>query len=68
MMGGVPLLIVAIFIVCAWGWYWVYARGKTKREHALLYVAERITGKKLTSSILDKELEEIVKERDDITG
>ena len=67
-MGAVPLLTVSIFIACALGWYWFYARGKSKREYALLYVAERITGKKLTSSILDKELEEIVKERDDITG
>ncbi|MBA7660583.1 putative amino acid permease YhdG [subsurface metagenome] len=66
MMGGVPLLIVGIFIVCAWGWYWFYARGKTKSEYALLHVVERITGIKLTSSRLDKELREISKERDEL--
>ena len=66
MMGGVPLLIVGIFIVCAWGWYWFYARGKTKSEYALLHVIERITGIKLTSSRLDKELREISKERDEL--
>jgi len=67
MMGGTPLLIVGIFIVCAWGWYWFYARGKTKSEYALLHVIERITGAKLTTSRLDKELREISKERDDLT-
>ncbi|MBA7565375.1 putative amino acid permease YhdG [subsurface metagenome] len=67
MMGSVPLMIVGIFIVCAWGWYWFYARGKTKSEYALLHVIERITGIKLTSSRLDKELREISKERDDLT-
>jgi len=67
MMGGTPLLIVGIFIVCAWGWYWFYARGKTKSEYALLHVVERITGIKLTSSLLDEELREISKERDDLS-
>jgi len=67
MMGGTPLMIVGIFIVCAWGWYWFYARGKTKSEYALLHVIERITGKKLTSSLLNKELRGISKERDDLT-
>ena len=59
-----PLMIVATFIVCAWGWYWFYARGKTKSEYALLHVVERITGIKLTSSLLDKELRGISKEID----
>jgi len=59
-----PLLIVGIFIACAWGWYWFYARGKIKSEYALLHVVERITGIKLTTSLLDKELRGILKERD----
>jgi len=63
MMGGIPIMIVGIFIVCAWGWYWFYARGKTKSDSALSHVIERITGKKLTSSLLDKELRGIIKER-----
>jgi len=65
-MGSIPLMIVGIFIVCAWGWYWFYARGKTKSEYALLHVVERITGIKLTSSLLDKELRRISKERDNL--
>ncbi len=64
MMGGTPLLIVGIFIVCAWGWYWFYARGKTKSEYALLHVVERITGAKLTTSQLDEELRRIRREID----
>lgn len=65
-MGSVPLLTVSIFIVCALVWYWFYSRGKTKSEYALLYVIERITGLKLTSSLLDKELKGILKERDNL--
>jgi len=30
-MGITSLLIVAIFVICALSWYWIYARGKIKR-------------------------------------
>ncbi len=63
-MGFIPLVTVGGFIVCSWGWYWFYARGKTKSDYALLHVVKRITGPKQTSSPLDKELEEILKERE----
>ena len=45
-MGIVSMLTVGILIVCGLGWYWIYARGKVKREHALLHVVRRVTGKK----------------------
>ena len=60
-------MIVGIFIICAWGWYRFYARGKTEGEYALLHVSERITGAELTTSLLDKELREISNERDELT-
>lgn len=66
-MGIVSLLIVGIFIVCALGWYWIYARSKIKREYALLNVVKRITGIKSNSYLIDEELRKILLERDDIT-
>jgi len=59
------------FIVSAIGsgaflWYLVYVRQKVKREFALIHVIERITAKELTTNFLEKELMEILRERDDI--
>lgn len=47
--------------------YWVYARGRTVREFALLHLIERITAKEITTRSLETELKEIICERDDIT-
>jgi len=58
-MGRTPLLIVGSIIICALVWYWFYARGKTKRDNAFLYVLGRITGKKKSPSLLDDELKEL---------
>lgn len=66
-MGVLPLLLVCIFIVFGLAWYKVYASKKIKREYALLHVIERITGIKSTNYLVDKELREILIERDDIT-
>lgn len=44
-MGVVPMLTVGIFIACGLAWYWVYARGKVKREHALVHVVRRVRKK-----------------------
>jgi amino acid transporter/mannitol/fructose-specific phosphotransferase system IIA component (Ntr-type) len=66
-MGIISLLIAVIFIICALGWYWVYARSKIKREYALLHVVKRITRIKSTSYLLDEELRKILLERDNIT-
>ncbi len=66
-MGIVLLLIVGIFIVCALGWYWIYARSKIKREYALLHVIKRIAGIKSANRLIDEELRKILIERDDIT-
>lgn len=45
-MGIVSMLTVCICVACGLGWYWIYARGKIKREHALRHVVKRVTGKK----------------------
>ena len=65
-MGTVPLMITGIFILCGLTWYFIYSRGKIKREYALLHVLERIIGAK-RDHVLDEELREILIERDDIT-
>lgn len=44
-MGIVSMLTVSILVICGLGWYWVYARGKVKREHALLHVVKRVRKK-----------------------
>ncbi|SMO65582.1 amino acid/polyamine/organocation transporter, APC superfamily [Saccharicrinis carchari] len=66
-MGKAPLLIVGLFVLGSLIWYFIYARGKIKREYALLHVVERITGIQQTDQLLDEELREILLERDDIT-
>ncbi|MGD9140897.1 MAG: amino acid permease [bacterium] len=47
--------------------YWVYGRGRTIREFALLHLIERITAKEITTRCLETELKDIIRERDDIT-
>jgi amino acid transporter len=51
-MGRVPLMIVTVFILCGIGWYFLYARGKIKREYAILHIIERVTGIKSTDQLL----------------
>jgi len=65
-MGAIPILITCIFAVCGLAWYLIYARGRVKRESALIHVVERITAKELTSYSLETELKEILRERDEI--
>jgi amino acid transporter len=66
-MGSVPLLVMALFITGALLWYFVFARGKIKREYALLHIVERVTGIRQTDQLLDEELREILLERDEVS-
>ena len=66
-MGTLPLITTGVFLLFGLGWYFVYARGKIKREYALLHVVERVLGEKTTDHLLDEELREILIERDNIT-
>lgn len=66
-MGAAALLVVALFIVAGLGWYFIYVRGRIKREYALLHIIERITGIKQTDQLLEEELREILNERDEVT-
>ena len=66
-MGNVPLLISGGFFLLGWISYWSYSRVRVHRKSALLHVVERITAKELVDKTLEKELREIVIERDEIT-
>jgi len=66
MMGLVPIMFVLIFVICGIGWYWVYARGKIKREYALMNVIKNLTEVK-TDHILDEELREIMLDWDNVS-
>ncbi|MFH1708786.1 MAG: amino acid permease [Planctomycetota bacterium] len=47
--------------------YWFYGRVRATREYALLHLVERVTARELTTGVLEGELREIIRERDDIT-
>jgi len=65
-MGTTTYIIALSFITTALIWYMVYVRPRVKREFALVHVIERITAKELTTSHLEQELKEILRERDNI--
>ncbi|MCK4464055.1 MAG: amino acid permease [Candidatus Omnitrophica bacterium] len=65
-MGIETYAIVFVIAASAFIWYLIYARSNVKKEFALIHVIKRITAKELTSSYLEKELMEILRERDDI--
>lgn len=65
-MGIIPLLISGTFFLFGWISYWTYSRVRVSRTSALMHIVERITAKELVSKTLEKELKEIVIERDEI--
>lgn len=62
----VSLLMTGAFGCVALGWYFIYARPRTSRESALVYMVERLVSRRLSRGILKKELREIIRERDEI--
>jgi len=65
-MGLFAIITTLIFILLGLVWYYIYARGRIKREYALLHVAERVMNIQKTDHLLDEELREIMIERDEI--
>ena len=55
------LLFIAGFIL-----YWFHGHSKTSRESAILHLIERVTNRELQSGMLEFELKEIIRERDDM--
>ena len=61
-----PLLVTALFGLGALAWYFVYARPRTARESALVYMVERLVSRRISKGLLRKELKDIIQERDEI--
>ena len=66
-MGVEAFIISSIVIAGGLFVYWFYGRIRTTREYALLHLVERLTSKDLTKNLLETELKEIIRARDDIT-
>jgi mannitol/fructose-specific phosphotransferase system IIA component (Ntr-type) len=65
-VGKEALLISSILIVAGAFTYWFYGRIRASREYALLHLIGRVTAKELSTRLLETELKEIIRERDDI--
>ncbi len=75
-MAGVVLLIAEIglqalfmgvvFVTGGLAFFWFYGRVKQEREYALLHVLERLSARKVVRNLLESELKEIIRERDEL--
>jgi len=65
-MGRPALSSSFLFIILASVVYWLYGRRAVKSEYAILHLIERLTSKDLTQNLLENELKDIIRERDDI--
>ena len=65
-MGSEPLFITGGFFLFSLIWYLLYSRKRAAKDSALIHVVKNITNKKITSDELDRELKQILIQRDDI--
>jgi basic amino acid/polyamine antiporter, APA family len=65
-MGKEPLLVSGGFFLFSIIWYLLYSRKRAAKDSALIHVVKNITNKKITSDELDRELKQILIQRDDI--
>ncbi len=65
-LGRTALLITAGLVGTGLFFYWFFGRIRSTREYALLRLVARITAKELSTHLLETELKEIIRERDDI--
>jgi amino acid transporter/mannitol/fructose-specific phosphotransferase system IIA component (Ntr-type) len=65
-MGSDALLISLLLVFGALLFYWLYGRIKSEREYALLHLIERFSDRKLSKGVLESELKEILRERDQL--
>ncbi len=66
-MGAQTLSMVTVLVAIGGFVYWFYGRIRSNREFALMHLIERITSRDLTDHLLETELREIIRERDDLT-
>jgi amino acid transporter/mannitol/fructose-specific phosphotransferase system IIA component (Ntr-type) len=65
-MGAEALHISLVLILAGLLVFLFYGKIRTNREYALLHLIERVTAKELTTYLLETELKEIIRERDEI--
>lgn len=66
-IGNEAFLISVLLIVVGFLFYIFYGRKRSQKEFAFKYLIERVLNKKITKGVLEKELKDILRERDDIT-
>lgn len=65
-MGMDALLISLILVLGGLTFYWFYGRIKATREFALLHLIDRVMDRNLTGGVLESELKDIIRERDEL--
>jgi mannitol/fructose-specific phosphotransferase system IIA component (Ntr-type) len=65
-MGLDALLISMLLVFGGLLFYWLYGRIKAEREYALLHLIERLSDRELSKGVLESELKEIIRERDQL--
>lgn len=65
-MGVIPVLISLIFLIFGTLIYFGYSKKRVSRTSALMYIVERVTAKELKTKTLERELRDIIIERDRI--
>jgi len=67
-IGSEAFIICTVLLSAALTGYWLYGRRQARREYALLHLIQRITAKELVTGALERELREIVRERESIVA
>ena len=67
-MGVEAFLISALLAVAGFCLYWFYGRTNVQRESALLHLLARITDRRLVTGLMENELKQIIRERDEIVA
>jgi basic amino acid/polyamine antiporter, APA family len=65
-MGETAFLISALLITIGFGAYWFFGRARVARDSALLHLIEKFTASELVTGSLERELRDIIHERDEI--
>ncbi|MDA3792188.1 MAG: amino acid permease [Elusimicrobia bacterium] len=66
-VGQAALLTIGSVVVIGIAVYFLYGRKRYEKEFALIHLVERIMDKSFSKNILESELKDIIRERDDIT-
>jgi len=64
---GMEAFLISVFLTGAgFTFYWFYGRKRAQKDYALLHLIERFTSRELVTGTLERELKDIIRERDDI--